>query len=164
MNRRTYKLNAITLIFYIFIISMIYSIITSLSSFQITGIILIILATLVSYFMYKTHTKRRHRKAISSVEQVDSMNGHEFEFFVGELYRALGYKAMVTKGSGDDGGDVIITKNHISTCLQAKRYKGTVGKKAIQEVYAAKEIYHTTKAAVITNSYFTKPAAEFAKN
>lgn len=123
MKRRTPKLTSITLIFYIFIISIIYSIITSLSSFQITGIILIILVTLVSCFMYRTHIKRHHRKAISSVEQVDSMNGHEFEFFVGELYRALGYKAMVTKGSGDDGGDVIITKNHISTAYKRNAIK-----------------------------------------
>ncbi len=90
------------------------------------------------------------------------MNGHQFEHFIGELYHILGYKTTVTRGSNDDGGDIIIRNEKESICLQAKRYNSKVTKKAVQEAYAAKTIYHTTRAAVITNNYFTKPTIEFA--
>lgn len=90
------------------------------------------------------------------------MTGHQFEFYIGDLLTVLGFETKVTKGSGDDGGDIIASKARKSICYQAKRYKNKVSKKAIQEVYAAKKVYHTDRAAVITNSYFTKPAIEFA--
>jgi len=66
--------------------------------------------------------------------------------------------------SGDYGGDVT------AFCLpfgkivvQCKNYKGKVGVAAVQEVYAAKTYYHATRAAVATNSTFTKNAKELAR-
>ncbi|WP_445669244.1 restriction endonuclease [Margalitia sp. FSL K6-0131] len=38
------------------------------------------------------------------------MNSHEFKHFLAPLFKRLGYRAKVTKGSGDFGADLILSK------------------------------------------------------
>lgn len=91
-------------------------------------------------------------------------NGYEFESFVANLYKMLGYNIIdVTSKSGDQGADVIIEKDSIKYAIQVKYYNNPVGNKAIQEVVAAKSYYKTDKAMVVTNSTYTKQAQELAK-
>ncbi|NMM64161.1 hypothetical protein HBE96_16155 [Clostridium sp. P21] len=40
-------------------------------------------------------------KKIYTIDDVDLMAGSEFEIFVGELFKEMGYKTIVTKASGD---------------------------------------------------------------
>ena len=42
--------------------------------------------------------------------------------------------------------------------MQAKRYSGNVGNKAVQEVYSGMAHYGADKGWVVTNSWFTKAA------
>ena len=52
--------------------------------------------------------RKSHRRASVTMADIDSMTGLEFESFVGELLRDLGYVGVqVTKSSGDQGVDVI---------------------------------------------------------
>lgn len=91
-------------------------------------------------------------------------NGYEFESFVANLYKTLGYNILdVTSKSGDQGADVIIEKDNIKYAIQVKYYTNPVGNKAIQEVVAAKSFYKTDKAMVVTNSTFTQQAITLAK-
>ena len=48
-----------------------------------------------------------------SIDDVDMMNGNEFEHFVCELYSKIGYKAEGTKQSRDQGLEVILERNEI---------------------------------------------------
>lgn len=90
-------------------------------------------------------------------------NGYEFETFVANLYKMLGYNVIdVTSKSGDQGADVIIEKDYIKYAIQVKYYNNPVGNKAIQEVVAAKSFYKTDKAMVVTNSTFTPQAITLA--
>lgn len=100
---------------------------------------------------------------VVSIDDVDMMNGHEFEFFVSKLFSTMGYKTLVTKGSGDQGVDVIVEKRGTKIGIQSKCYSGNVGNSAIQEVVAGLTYYSLDKAMVITNSNFTKSAIELAK-
>ena len=97
-----------------------------------------------------------------TVEEIEHLNGFEFEELIGELFRKSGYKVKVTKKSGDQGADLIIEKDNVCTAIQTKKYAGSVGNKAVQEVVAAMKYYDCDKAMVITTASFTKDAFELA--
>lgn len=98
------------------------------------------------------------------LKDVDSMDGLGFEFFCADLLRANGYSNVeVTKGSGDQGVDIIATKDEIKYAIQCKCYSSDVGNKPIQEVYSGKRIYNCHVGVVLTNSFFTDGAKEAAK-
>ena len=97
-----------------------------------------------------------------TVEEIEHLDGFQFESLLGELFRKAGYKVNVTKKSGDQGADLIVEKNGVSTAIQAKKYAGSVGNTAVQEVVAAMKYYDCDKSMVITTGKFTKGAFELA--
>ncbi|MFJ1105216.1 restriction endonuclease [Bacillus albus] len=98
----------------------------------------------------------------SSINQIDQMNGRQFEEYLSSLYQALGYQTEVTKGSGDFGADLVLKNNGTKIVVQAKRYKNKVGIQSVQEVVGAKRYYDAAHAWVVTNNYFTEPARKLA--
>lgn len=102
---------------------------------------------------------------IETIEDVDKMNGYEFEGFLAPLFRSYGYHVEVTKKSGDFGADLIIKKSKINYAVQAKCYgeDKKVGVAAINEVVGSAGYHNTIKKIVITNRYFTKSAMITAK-
>lgn len=104
-----------------------------------------------------------NKKLFTSIDDIDLMDGTEFEELIAKLFRKMGYDAEVTKASGDQGVDVIATKNGFKYGIQAKCYSGQVGNSAIQEVVAGKTYYSLNKAIVVTNNFFTKSAIKLAE-
>ncbi len=93
----------------------------------------------------------------------DSLNGYDFELWCANLLRKNGYKSVeITRGSGDQGVDIIAEKDGIRYAIQCKRYSTDIGNKPIQEVVAGKSYYKCQIGAVMTNRYFTKSAKELA--
>lgn len=98
-----------------------------------------------------------------SMEDIDRMDGHDFEYVCADILRAKGYENVtVTRGSGDQGVDVIAEQSGIKYAVQCKRFSGSVGNKAVQEVHFGKTYYHCHVAIVMTNSYFTRSAKDAA--
>ena len=98
------------------------------------------------------------------MESVDKMDGHEFEFFCADLLSKNGFRNVeVTKGSGDQGVDILAEKDGIRYAIQCKCYSSDLGNKPIQEAFAGKSIYHCQIAAVLTNRFFTKGGIEAAR-
>lgn len=95
--------------------------------------------------------------------KIDYMDGIEFENLIDAKFQKMGYTTKLTKATKDYGVDLIAIKNKKSIAIQIKRYNRNVGVKAIQEVIAAKAFYKADTAMVLTNSYFTKPAKNLAK-
>ena len=98
-----------------------------------------------------------------TIDDIDLMTGQEFENFIAELFSRLGYETEVTKASGDQGIDVIASKNGVKIGIQTKCYSGTIGNRAIQEAVAGKNYYRLDKAMVITNNHFTESAQQLAR-
>ena len=92
------------------------------------------------------------------------MNGLEFEKFIAELFSKMGYESEITKASGDQGMDVIASKNGNKIGIQAKCYSSSVGNKAVQEAVAGKNHYRLDKAIVVTNNFFTDAAQQLAQS
>lgn len=116
---------------------------------------------LILFFIQR---KRIERLKKSGIAEIDQMQGVQFEQYLGHLFRSQGYKAEVTKASGDFGADLVISKNGRRIVVQAKRYKKNVGIRAVQEVQGARAHYKATEAWVVTNSNFTQQAYELAKS
>jgi len=92
----------------------------------------------------------------------DNMDGIEYEHFCSTLFTQNNWTSQVTKASGDQGADLIVKKDGVIGIVQCKRYSSTVGNKAVQEVFAAKEYYDAQLAIVVTNNSFTPSAKTLA--
>lgn len=98
-----------------------------------------------------------------SIELLDMMDGHDFEYAVADLLRHNGWRDVeVTQGSNDYGIDILARRGRTKYAIQCKRYNSAVGVKAVQEAGLGVDYYHYDAAAVITNSTFTKQAENIA--
>lgn len=155
---KTYEQNLFKLFIFLIIGSYFYT-----KSLYITFYLFVtfIFVWILIKFLVKRKNVRNLRK--SGIEDIDRMDGIQFEYYLAALLKSIGFKTQVTKSTGDYGADLIISKDNEKIVVQAKRYSKKVGIKAIQEIYSAISKYKCTGAWVITNSYFTNPAIELAK-
>ena len=106
---------------------------------------------------------RRFRKRYAD-DELDEMEGLDFEYYCAELLRNRGLiEVEVTKSSGDYGIDILAEKEGVTYAIQCKRYNGPVGVKAVQEAYAGRDFYDRMVGCVLTNQYFTQPAVDAAQ-
>lgn len=104
------------------------------------------------------------RSARRDISQADNMSGEEFEKYVANIYRDLGFYVELTPKSGDQGVDIIVTLGGGERlAVQTKRYDSRVGNYAVQEVIAGRVFYGCHKAAVVTNNKFTISAKDLAR-
>ena len=124
-----------------------------------------LLALMVLVYLVKLalQLREKQRLAKSGIAEIDQMSGKTFEKYLEVLFEKLGYRVERTRYVSDYGADLVTTKDGVKTVIQAKRYKGSAGIKAVQEAVAAKGYYDCTKAMVVTNSSFTQPAIELAR-
>lgn len=94
----------------------------------------------------------------------DNINGHQYEYECAKRLKQHGFaRVTVTKGSGDQGIDVIAYGNGKKYGIQCKYYSSPVGNSAVQEAYAGAKYYDCDVAVVMTNNIFTKSAIELSK-
>lgn len=139
----------------------------------ITGFIFIIwiLATLLSFVKLKrskekssSDAQRTQLDAISQMAHMDQMDGHTFEYWCANLLRSLGYhNVTVTRGSGDQGVDIVATLDGERWAFQCKRYSSNLGNKPVQEVYTGMAMYNCSVGVVMTNQSFTNGAIDLAR-
>ncbi len=106
---------------------------------------------------------RRINWHFGTLRKIDRMEGEEFEVFLKKQFEKRGFKVELTPVSGDFGGDLLLKKRRYTCVVQAKRYRGSVGVHAVQEVIGAVAYYEADESMVITNSYYTKAARELAE-
>lgn len=92
------------------------------------------------------------------------MSGAQFEMFVANVMKGLGYRATVLGGSGDQGVDVIAAAGNEKIAIQCKNYRKPVGNKPVQEIYAGARHHGCTAAWVVAPEGFTKGAVELARS
>ena len=120
---------------------------------------LVLLFAALSFVLF-----RLIRRGNGKADDMDGMEGHEFEYFCADLLRKRGFvEVSVTKGSGDYGVDILAEKEGVTYAVQCKCYGEAVGVKAVQEAYAGRDYYDCMVGAVMTNQYFTAPAVQAAK-
>ena len=104
------------------------------------------------------------RKANPPTETFEELSGVEFESYLANLLKTLGFEDVAgTPASGDQGADLLARKNGRKIAIQAKRYKGTVGNGAVQEIVGALKFYRADEGWVITSGTFTPSARALAR-
>jgi hypothetical protein len=100
-----------------------------------------------------------------AMREIAEMTGSEFEEFLARLIARMGYTDItLTPSNGDQGGDILcLSPLGARLVVQAKRWKGTVGNGAVQELLGAMLWYERNEGIVVTNSSFTEAARELAK-
>lgn len=91
--------------------------------------------------------------------------GRQYEEHCADKMKWQGFWAVEQIGkTGDFGADIVARGFWFQKIVvQCKHYTGKVGVKAVQEVIAARQYYGASRAAVATNSTFTKAAEELAR-
>ena len=106
----------------------------------------------------------KHNYYNYNMSAIDGMEGHEFEYFCAELLQKNGFSNVrVTPGSGDQGVDVIASKDGIKYAIQCKNYASALSNTPVQEVTAGKQFYGCHVGVVMTNSTFTPGAIQLAE-
>lgn len=107
------------------------------------------------------------------LDQLAEVDPFRFEQIVIDLLSAMGYggsreeAATITKKSGDEGIDGVINEDRLGldvVYVQAKRWKGTVGRTEIQSFVGALAGQKANKGVFITTSDFAASAIEYAKS
>ena len=74
----------------------------------------------VAWYLGNRPTTPTARELTSRFEAVRSMSGAQFEVFMADLFRALGHRAVVLGGAGDQGVDVIVNRRGGRVAVQCK--------------------------------------------
>jgi len=91
-----------------------------------------------------------------------------FEKVVAELFEEQGYEVTITSPRADGGKDIYVYKKDPITNLmflvECKRYvpPNTVGVEIARQLYGVVQRERANAGIIVTTSYFTKPAKEFA--
>ncbi len=102
----------------------------------------------------------------------NNLNGHEFEEFVAELWKARGWDARVTSGSGDGNIDVIAEHDMVTgenrtnrEMIQAKHKSmgNKVGPGTIRKTKGSERVKPRDNLVVVTTGSFTSGAKEAAE-
>ncbi len=93
------------------------------------------------------------------------LSGIEFENLLVRLYESMDYVVEHPGGTGDQGADLILTKNGQRILVQAKCYNDErgVGNDSVQQALAAKNYYNCDRAIVVGIPHFTIEARQLAK-
>lgn len=115
-----------------------------------------------------------HRRAIEDdvIARLHAVSPSRFEAIVIELLVAMGYGGSFSEAaerigrSGDGGLDGVIKEDRLGldvVCVQAKRWKDTVGRPSIQAFAGSLQGARARKGIFITTSKFSKEALEYAE-
>lgn len=116
----------------------------------------------------KEDAKRRGLARVENerelLTELDGLDGWSFESRCAELLKLGGYSnVLVTRGSGDQGIDVIAERDGVKYGFQCKNYSGAVGNGAVKEALVGKRYYGCHVAVVLTNSHYTQSAIDLAR-
>jgi restriction system protein len=130
---------------------------------SLTSIIGLIIIQIIYYRGKRIdHQNYVNKLQASDMAAVDLMTGREFELYLEVLFQNLGYAAEQLPTSKDFGADLILVTGDKRIAVQAKRYKGNVGNRAVQMILGAKRYYDCDEAWIVSNSFYTKAAIQMA--
>lgn len=107
----------------------------------------------------------RNSKYWSEAQFWHSLRGWDFEQEVADVFRKNGYKAEVTKGSGDGGVDIIMQKNNLKYIVQCKRYSNhPVTPQELRALWGVKDDFNADIVMMVTTSTITDTGRNFVSN
>lgn len=104
------------------------------------------------------------KNKVNSLAGLRRMKPVNFEKHIAYIFQEMGYNAYTTARTGDDGIDVIATRNGQTVVAQCKRYAASnkVGSPEIRNFIGAMALKHANHGYFVTTSTFTEPAKQTA--
>lgn len=129
-------------------------------------LIFLVIAVLVITVLFKLKQREHNNKMLRALELVDAnmMSGTDFEKYVAEIIKSQGYANVKLTEYYDWGVDIIAEKDGVRWGIQVKRYSGMVKAAAVRQVVTGLNKYNCSRAMVVTNSFYSRPARELAKS
>ena len=134
--------------------------------------IILVLVGIFIYWFIETNYKRIKEERASMERRMErerfeagfreNMSGDEYEKYCKYILEQRGWAVNLTSKSGDQGVDLIASKEYLKVCIQCKRYSKPVGNKAIQEIFTGKQFYSGSHGVLVSNAGFTKSAKSLA--
>lgn len=125
----------------------------------------------IQRLIFKEHKKYREEYASSSINRINknaewwmSLSPWDFEKEIAELFREQGYNAKITRGSGDGGVDLFLTKNSINIIVQCKQYANPVPPEPIRALWGVKDDFGADKVFLIATNGITAGGEKFIQN
>ena len=93
-----------------------------------------------------------------------SLRGIQFEKELAALYRQQGYQVRSTPVSGDQGIDLILTKDDTTTVVQCKGQKGPASPAVVRELFGSLHAFEGANHAILAcTGGFTQGVKDFAR-
>lgn len=92
------------------------------------------------------------------------LDGWQFEEEVAKIFILNGYKATVTKGSGDGGVDIILEQEGYRAIVQCKHYRNPVPPEPIRALWGCKDDFQADEVILVASSGITQSGADFINN
>ena len=128
------------------------------------ALIIILLIRRIIYAFFYLGNRRRRRISALAMEEVDDMDGREFEEWCADLLIRNGFiNVKGTPASGDQGVDITAQKDDVKYAFQCKCYTSDLGNTPVQEVFAGKCMYDCHVGVVMSNRHFTSGAKVLAE-
>jgi len=108
--------------------------------------------------------QRAYLQKVQRLSELHEMDPHQFEVFVGSVFRELGYEVSATPVTGDQGVDLFVKKDGRRSIVQVKRYAGTVGQPVVRDLYGAMLHHMADSAFLVTTGHFSARAEAWASN
>ena len=93
-----------------------------------------------------------------------TLDGWQFEQEVAKIFILNGYKATVTKGSGDGGVDIVVEKEGYRGIIQCKHYRNPVPPEPIRALWGCKDDFGADEVILVASSGITQSGADFVSN
>lgn len=104
------------------------------------------------------------RKVIEEKYNLNNITtGSQFELYLENVFKDLGYKVRHTGKAGDQGADLVLKYGDKIYVVQAKYYSSKLDNTPVQEIVGAIKYYNANQGVVVTNSSFTNGAEQLAK-
>ena len=93
-----------------------------------------------------------------------TLDGWQFEQEVAKVFRMYGYKATVTKGSGDGGVDIILKKDGYTAIVQCKHYNYPLSPEPCRALWGCKDDFGADEVIMVASSGLTEMSAKYVQN
>ena len=133
-------------------------------SYPIQSIILISVGIFIKVYYERTKREDRERMEKKRIEAGfrENMSGDDYEIYCKYILKQRDWIVKLTPKSGDQGVDLIASKESLKVCIQCKRYSKPVGNKAVQEIFTGKQFYSVSHGVLVSSAGFTKSAISLA--
>lgn len=96
---------------------------------------------------------------VNDVDSINDMTGQEYEILCKNELIRFGWKADLTKASGDFGADIVARYQGTCAVIQCKRYSKTIPSSAVSAVLGSIKMYPSANCGVVVSNAPFSPAA-----